>query len=402
MRMRKIVVLPQLFDCDGNAARKWQIVYYVRNPKTDVLERFRINKGLGPNVPADVKYQRSAEMMKDLTEKLKNGWTPFAVDSVIYEDELRYRHVAQLFKTRRAGNNTARFLASEYLKSIAYEKSEATISTYRSKLRMFCDWLADNGMEQNDITAISNDTIIDFVNFLIRVRELSGNTVKKFKHTLHGFFEFVCKLKHVRHNPVVGLPSTNRINDEAPKPIHDDDVQVLKRVIAKADPQLWLAIQFQFYCALRPGKELRLMRVFDIDFAGGYVYVSAQRSKARTKRAVKIPDTFLHILKNEYELHKKDKSLYVFGKNGMPGPVVLGKNTLRYRFNRFRDDLGLSYEYKFYSWKHTGALKLLRNGFTVEEISKHLGHNRMSSTEYYIKAKLGWESDRIKEEFPEI
>lgn len=42
--------------------------------------------------------------------------------------------------------------------------------------------------------------------------------------------------------------------------------------------------------------------------------------------------------------------LYVFGKYGRPGEEPLGKNTLRNRFNRIRDDLDLSKTYKLYSW----------------------------------------------------
>lgn len=402
MRRKKLIILPRLDDRNGDASKKWQIVYWVLNSKNNQMVRFRINKGLSSaDIPYDEKKRKADEIIKEVTEKLKNGWTPFmSNDTVIYEDELRYRHVSQIYRNAVASNNTARYLASEYLKSINFEKSEATISTYRSKLRIFCDWLDYNGYGDNDITCITNDTLIDFFNFQIQERELSGNTIRKFKNTLHLFFEFVCKKKYTRYNPVVALPVTNRINDEAPRPIQDDDVIILKNKIAEKDPQLWLAIQFQYYCALRPGKELRLLRIFDIDFGGGYVYVSAQRAKTKKTRAVKIPDSFLEILKNEYCLHKCNKADYIFGKDGKPGIKPVGKNYLRYKFNEYRDELGLSYTYKFYSWKHTGALKLLRSGFSIDDISNHLGHTSKSSTEHYIKSKLGWETEKIAKEYP--
>ena len=40
----------------------------------------------------------------------------------------------------------------------------------------------------------------------------------------------------------------------------------VKDAISKDDPQLWLACQIQYYCAIRPGTELRLMKLKWIDF----------------------------------------------------------------------------------------------------------------------------------------
>ena len=117
-----------------------------------------------------------------------------------------------------------------------------------------------NGHADNDITTITNNHLIDFFNFMIQERKLSGNTIKKFKNTLHLFFEFVCKAKHTRINPCFALPITNRINDQAPRPILEEDMQKLKRVISVEDPQLWMAIEFQYYCALRPGKGIEIIK----------------------------------------------------------------------------------------------------------------------------------------------
>lgn len=403
MKRNKIVILPRLDDREGDPSKKWQVVYWARNPKSNKLERFRVNRGLSGNKTYEEKKAIADKIISELTEKLTSGWSPFLESKeVIYEDELRYRHTSQLFKKARAANNSARYCASKWMETLNTQRSEKTISTYRSKIRIFCDWLDYNGFADNDITTITNDNVIQFFDFLIGERELSGNSIKKYRQTLHLFFEYVCKVKMTKINPVYSIPTTNRLNDSSPRPIQEDDIQVLKRVIKDKDPQLWLAIQFQYFCALRPGLELRMMRIFDIDFHYGYVHVTALRAKNGKKRGVKIPTIFLEMLKNEHKLHLENKDYYVFSHNGKPGEKHLGENNLRYRFNAFRDELGMSYEYKFYSWKHTGALKLLRAGFTIDEISHHLGHTSKHSTEHYINNKFGWEPEHLSADYPDL
>jgi integrase len=79
--------------------------------------------------------------------------------------------------------------------------------------------------------------------------------------------------------------------DQAPAPIHEFDIEIFKQELVN-DPQLWLAVQFQYYCALRPGRELRLLKIKDIDFARGLVTV--RRAQAKTKSLdMVIPGNFL-------------------------------------------------------------------------------------------------------------
>jgi integrase len=80
----------------------------------------------------------------------------------------------------------------------------------------------------------------------------------------------------------------------------------------------------------------------------------------------------------------------------------MGVNSFRCRFNRFRDELGLSKDYKFYSMKHTGACFLLEKGnVTMKDLQLHLGHADMNSTSRYV-ANLGWNlAEKIRDNFPD-
>jgi site-specific recombinase XerD len=75
-------------------------------------------------------------------------------------------------------------------------------------------------------------------------------------------------------------------------------------------------------------------------------------------------------------------------------------NTLRERFNKYRDRLNLSPSYKWYSFKHTGAGKLLESGASIAELMNQLGHTDIASTYRYIRQHFGERSEHVRNNFP--
>ena len=57
--------------------------------------------------------------------------------------------------------------------------AKKTIETYRSKVRIFCDWLDYYGYADNDITTITNDIVLDFFDFLIKDQKTCRRYNKK-------------------------------------------------------------------------------------------------------------------------------------------------------------------------------------------------------------------------------
>ena len=86
----------------------------------------------------------------------------------------------------------------------------------------------------------------------------------------------------------------------------------------------------------------------------------------------------------------------------MPGPVALGSNNLRNRFNIIRDSLNLPKEYKLYSWKHTGNARAADAGIPAYHRQMQNGHASMRSLEEYLKNKIGFTSDELKNKFPTL
>ena len=403
MKRQKLIILPQLNECSGDLTKKWFVFYSVLNPKTGKLERFKIFDGFGKLNTITERYQHAEQIIREYTEKLKCGWSPFKDDKkVIYMDNLQYEKVARIYGKQRASNLDIRYYASKYLDyitpSIDYE---GTLPTYQSKIRIFVMWCDTHGMKDNDATCISNNTMVSFFNWLINDQKRSGKTVSTYRQVLQSFFEWMVKEKVFIANPVHDLPKCNRINDQSPSPIHFNDIAEFKNAMSE-NPQLWLAVQFQYYCAIRPGKELRYLKIKQIDFARGLVTVNRMEAKKRITRTVVIPDNFLFELRNNYKLHEYHKELYVISKDGKPGPNPIGKNTLRRHFNAIRTSLGMPLEYKLYSWKHTGAVQSSLSGIPDKHIQMQLGHTSLETTSRYLRKMVGFQSDFLKNKYPGI
>ena len=400
-RRKKLIILPHL----NPKGKQWYVEYGVRNPKNDKMEYFRIYQGLNDD-PEPVKRHLSAEkIIKEYAHKLKNGWSPLAVaDKYVYEDQLAYTEIARVYGQKRASNETVRFFASEWIREITPNVNEdSTIPTYKGKLRHFCNWLDVKGFGQNDVSAITNEIIIEFFDYLIDDEKLSGNSIGKYKQILTSLFDLIIRRGKLKDNPVRDVRACNRINDQAPRPILDQDLTVFREAIKEADPQLWLAMQFEYYCFMRPGKEVRLLKIGDIDFARGVVRVIIEHSKTIIPKNLTIPFVFLKELRETYQLQTYPRDWFVFGKNGVPGVEKLGKNNLRYRFNNFRKSLKMPLEYKFYSMKHTGNSRADDCAeITVRDRQIQNGHASIKTTEIYTRNKFGSVNKAIQQHFPSI
>lgn len=400
---KKICVLPVLKDYDGDLSRDWYVEYQYRNPKNNQLKRFRIYKGL--NVSSARERRKTANKIVDkYTSLLRQGYNPFEQkdELFVYDDMIDYDNIARAFGRRKKNNKALRKYLSGFLTETKQRVKAKTFESYQSKTRLFCQYLEYNGYDDHDISEINNDVVVGFFWYLINNRQLDQLTIKKYQQNLNQLFTWLIDKKIIRENPVYNIPRVQKRMDLAAKPFMQPDKELLKQEIKKRDPWLWLACLFQYYCAIRPGTELRLLKVKQINFHGQTIYITGATSKTNRNEIINIPDNFIGILKDEYQLDKYDRDYYVFGRHGLPGQEPRGKNTMRNKFNKIRDDLELPKDYKFYSWKHTGACDASEANIPIDHLRTHLRHRSLESTQHYLERKRGWRSENIIKDFPEL
>ena len=402
MERIKLITLPQLNDCGGDMKKSWFVFYSVKNPRTGHMDRFKTYKGINKLKVSDERYAKAIEIINELTGKLKGGWSPFLDDtSVIYADQLKYKNIAEIYGEMRTSNTSFRFYANKFLETLTQIDQGNTLKTYQSKLRAFSEWIEANYGDV-DLSAVTNKVVLRFFSeFLIGKKKLADKTIRCYKQRISNVFDLAVEEGKIMANPVYNIPKGYE-KDQAPRPVASFDIQKFRDTISRQDPQLWMAIEFETYCFLRPGQELRLLKIHDIDFARGLINVDRFRSKTNRERFATIPEHFLIKIREVYNLHKYNREFYVFGKGYKPGPENLGKNNLKNRFNSFREMLNMPDVYKLYSWKHTGNSLALDNNISMYALRDQNGHSSIQVTEIYTKNKLGTVSREIKDKFPDL
>jgi len=389
-KKQAIIIFPHLNDCGGDLAKDWYVEYKYLIPGETEMRKERIYKGIYSGTE-ESRRKEASRVIKDKTKWLKSGAYLEGNVRKVYADQLLYRNEAKMFGYAQDRVVTTRTNLSEFLLVVKEKVNKKSYENYVSKLRTFNAWLKLNKLDRLDIKNITRQHIISFTLYLSSDTGLglSRLTIKKYIQNVNMYFNFELDRGTIPFNPVVRIPTVGKIVDCASVPLQMDDRIKLKAAVSTVDPQLWLASQIQYYCAIRPGTELRLLRISYIDFDNSQFRIPSLDAKNDTSEIVKIPDLLLKEMKLQRLDLFTDKSLYIFGKFGRPGIVPLGKNTLTNRFNRFREALGISEDKKFYSWKHTGAIQLLKNGAKPYDLQGHLRHKSFTTTEVYLKKMVG-------------
>jgi integrase len=410
MRRKKILIYPHLCDRKGDISKKWYVELSMRNPKTDVMERRRFEEFNKETInqfsTAHERRRLAAKIINWLNERITVGWTIFdETPECVYDDQLQYSHAARIYREKVNSNTNYKYWVNHYRQEKLlrdYDKKGETLRTYDSRYRVFGNWLIGQGLDKLDISVIDHAVILQYFNYLRTERNHCTHTYKSYQQLLKALFDYVLKQGGIHENPVHDIPDNRQVRDMGAERIEKDDLTSIMQVVDEKYPQLGLANRFMYYCGMRPGYEIRLLKVGDVDLERGFVRVSAEISKTDRDRKIAIPDVFKTYLIDVWHLHVFDKDLYVFGRTGMPGKEALGKNTLRNRFNQVRDQLHLPRYYKFYSFKHTGAVTLAEQGEVLINIRDHLGHTSVSTTEVYLKRHGFNDSKIIRHNFPKI
>ncbi|MFV0329523.1 MAG: tyrosine-type recombinase/integrase [Dysgonomonas sp.] len=400
MGRRKLkFVLPRLNDCGGKLNASWYIEYSFRDEKIDKLERFRIYEGFSSLTTVEERYKHAKVIIDDLTRRIASGWTPFD-QLVTYDNQILYHNQAKVYGRRNTSEKDLHYYINLFLNDKIPQISEKSGMEYKSKLRLFHQWLDAKGYQNIFAHEITNDHICDYILFLIKERSLEKRTILKTKQHLRQLFDFIVNKKIIDKNPVYNIPDARQSADHSAQPMSQHEASVLMNHIKKNDTQVWLFCSMLFYCAIRPGTELRLLKVKDINFINETIRIREENAKG-SEGFVNIPPPLMTILR-DLNISANDREFYVFGKSGEPGTQCWGKNHFRVQFNKFRDDLKYPKEYKLYSWKSTGAILFLQSGAPLTAVRDHLRHKSTAYTDIYVSKLIGRQNNYVKNDFPEL
>jgi integrase len=399
-RQEKIAILPKLHSYGGDTSKQWFVFYSYRNPASGKMQRFRVYEGFTERATAEAKLDYGLGLVEQLTLKIRNGWSPFDERAtVVYRDSLTYAEVARKYGNLRKTNKLFPYYCHRWLQSKQVSIRPPTFTTYKSKLRYFCDFLVKQKIDGNDITEFSADYAQAFNRYLRYTRRIGPKSINEYNVLMRSFFDWLIQQKLLAKNPFRGI---KKLKADTVKPrIYNREM--LARISEEAklsDPQMLMVIRILFNCFIRP-KEIRNIKLGHIDFHSGMITVPANIAKDHEERHVDVPFYILDEMKR-LGFHKLPQHFYLVTSQKKPGARPVSKNYLYLRFRKIRQRLEISTDYKFYALKHTGMVELKLSGADWFDIRNQAGHASLDQTIEYTTELMKEGSRHIRERAPQI
>lgn len=212
--------------------------------------------------------------------------------------------------------------------------------------------------------------------------KMNKTTLDNIRRVLNTFFQFLNDEGYIQNNPCRRIKKVKQ-KKKIKKPFTPEELEILKMECEKIEKKLdrkraISLIEFLISTGSR-AEELTNVKLSDVDLDTGEVFLTGKGNK---ERIVYLNSTALLRVK-DYISARKDKTEYLFVSNIKP------YNQLRVPgLEIFIRELGKKSNIENvhpHRFRRTCATMLKKRGMPIEEISKYLGHESMSTTQIYIE-----------------
>lgn len=395
--IKREVIFPKLNNAGGDLSQRWFVYFSVINPATGRMQTFRKYEGFAQLKTVEERKKHATKIIRRWKAKLMGGWNPFfEADKVKYASLIRYETEARRARHIIDSTKNFEYYSSRYLDFVKniIKREPSTYTSYKSKLRIFGQFLSKKGIDKINTRFYNQDTIKDFNEYLIRERNLDGKTLNDYNETLNRFWKHLIQEEKITNeNPVTGIRryKESKVHHMAFNMHH---INTLKNAIEKKDPVLWLKLKMLYSTLLRPN-ELRYLQMKHFSWSDGTILLPAELAKNDKARLITLPDyLYDELLKKGYD---KFPGEYYFSTTGNePGPENASKNHLYNKFKHYLMLLKLPKGYTLYSWKHTGVQMMKRSGVDNMYIKAQLGHSSYDQMMPYIEELMTQGNDDIR------
>ncbi len=259
---------------------------------------------------------------------------------------------------------------------------EKTEKAYKSDLSLLATWCVDN-----DVSAISTESLQLYISYLIDEKKLKSTTIKR-KHVVFKAFFLYMNCNDIEYTKI-SFKTFKRL----PKTLNRHEVDVLfsalyshlnstknsySRHLAVRDTAI---IDLLFTIGIRIG-ELSNIMLNDIDLVEQTVLINGKGKKERilyisSTEVIEILKLWLSTREN---LSPKTQHFFI-NKYGYKLSIYGIENI----FYKYRDISMINPKSTPHYLRHTFATQLLENGADLRSVQELLGHSRISTTEIYTE-----------------
>lgn len=343
-----------------SVGKEWLVVFYCANPQTGKLQRLRNRVPPMPNKKNRLAYAQ--QMVDALNEKLLSGWSPFLEDK---NHEIK----------------TIDFCVDFFFKMLKREvadgiKRPATLTNYKSVIGAFTSFLNKKYPSVQFLVEITPKILNHFLDEIYLEQGKKASSLNFYLKNLKSFFNFCVSKGYLSSSPA-GNIKTKPKEAKIRVVLNAKEKERIK-TLREINHPFYTVCMCLYYCLIRP-KELRLLKVGDVNLEKGYITVRGDISKNKKTENVTIPNVFLIDIQEHIKNAPKD--YYLFGKGCLPSVQV--SKSMQYMWEKYRKMLKIRKEVQFYSLKDTGITDLLNSGVPAIKVRDQARHSDLKITQAY-------------------
>jgi hypothetical protein len=266
----------------------------------------------------------------------------------------------------------------------ARKLAKASLDAYQGLADWFYEGLQANEYADIKVGELKHIHVTSAMDYIAEDREWSATTINKGYEFLGTLLTWLETEEYIIKNPSKGkfvkLPT-----HKTKHTWYDRDTKTIVKnaVLAAGDMMVYRAMQFTYWLMIRSKKELRMLKVGDIDQRLKRVRFTAELAKNNSEEYRDYPAEFQQVV-DEMKLSEYPTHYYVFGsKDGSPGDKMCSHNFFSKRFKVIKDRIELSMDYTIYGFKHTRIVHEMMKGTDGYMISHMARHTDRKSTEDY-------------------
>lgn len=286
------------------------------------------------------------------------------------------------------GRNKVLYALSKSLEVIEARLTQSSYHNYFSVYTRFCTWYRQQPKENP----------VHPGGYILHLQKsgLHKNYIRKQKNIIQQIFKEASWAGY-NENPFANIV-TKKIKSQSLLPYSRQQLNTLKDLIEHTNPGLWFACEFLFYLYFRPD-ELRRLKIKHILFDENKIAVTADLLKDNDVYFKNIPEQLRYKISL---LQNLDPEMYIFSKGLQPGKKMLGYNTIRHKFLKYRRAANLSDRYGLYSFVHTGIKMAVLANVPIKQLQLQKGHSDLQMFDEYLK-NLGLEDfTALQSSFPTL
>lgn len=371
-----------LNDRDGDVSKRWYIEYSAWDVQAKALRR-KYDTTINAIPTLDERYISARVIISQINDLLARG---YHIDAE---------------KSKALAEGVFPKVADAYERALDVKRNELSkesINSYSSTITVFKEWLQNTRYKGLNINQLTVKHCYEFVDELSG-RGISPRTINsRYIDYLKSFHNtYMTRNKELKKNPWLEVVKKKEVGSTRNVAFNEVEVDQLKRLISAVDSELWVFIQFIYYCFLRPN-EIRQLQVYNVQINRGLIFIDAIKAKNKKDAYISIPPKFLTVLKKMVQGKKSMEYLFPGTQQGKP----VSKNVMAERFKKYMERVELGVGHTFYSWKHTGVIMAYNAGIDIKTLQAHLRHASLEETDTYLRSLGLIQSNDIITKFPDL